>query len=174
MIYVGGGVAAAAKRAARLGDGFYPSSPDPDLRAIYRNACEALDKSPGPILEKRGAPQFVFVTDDPEQAWHYIQPHALYETNFYARLQTQTGVAMPFQAMADSEALKESGLYKVVTPDECISLAHELENRGCIMTFNPTLAGLDEKLSWSSLELFQSKVLPYITPSAIESSGSCS
>lgn len=164
-IYIGGGVPASAKRAARLGDGFYPSSTDPMLRTAYIDACRQLGKVPGPILEKRNAPQFVFVSEDPEEAWRRILPHAMYETNFYASWQADTGVSMPFKAASGMEELKATGLYEVVTPDECIKLARRLYADNAILTFNPMLAGLDERFSWSSLELFTSKVLPHISPS---------
>jgi alkanesulfonate monooxygenase SsuD/methylene tetrahydromethanopterin reductase-like flavin-dependent oxidoreductase (luciferase family) len=163
-LYVGGGVKAAARRAARLGDGFLPAAPDPELKELYRQACRELGKEPGPILDVLGGPQAIFVSEDPEETWRQVGPHAMYETNYYGKWQKESGAAMPFRPVEDVAGLKALGIYQVVTPDECIALARDLEARNALMVFNATLAGLDEKTSWASLELFASKVLPHITP----------
>jgi len=160
-LYVGGGVPAAARRAARMGDGFLPSKVDDELRAAYVDECRRLGKAPGPILDVCMGPQFVFVTEDPEAAWASIAPHAVYETNSYGALAEATGAAMPWSTPTpDPAALKALGIYRVVTPDECVELAHSLAASDRIMIFNTMLAGLPEKLSWSSLELLAAKVLP--------------
>jgi alkanesulfonate monooxygenase SsuD/methylene tetrahydromethanopterin reductase-like flavin-dependent oxidoreductase (luciferase family) len=159
-IYIGGGVLAAARRAAVLGDGFLPQKLDDELRNAYIQACGELGKLPGPIIDVVGAHQFIFVTEDPEAAWEKIAPHALYETNAYNKWACETGVAMPFMPATDLPSLKTGGTYRVVTPEECIAIGKSLEARDSVMIFNPMLSGLPETLSWSSLELFASKVLP--------------
>ncbi len=162
-IFVGGGVPASAQRAARLGDGFAPSHPDPaELVAIYKEACRELGKEPGPVYDLSGH-QFLFVTEDPDAAWHKIAPFAFHETNTYGKWAAQTDAFTPFHTLTDIEALKASGLYKVVTPEECIALANSLFERGLAMTINPTLCGMDEDFSWSSLDLFVRKVLPHLS-----------
>ncbi|API58674.1 hypothetical protein BSL82_04575 [Tardibacter chloracetimidivorans] len=161
-LYVGGAVAASARRAARLGDGFVPSVMTEELRTIYLEACSQLGKAPGTIIDSVSGPQFIFVSEDPERAWCQIAPHALYEANFYANLAAENDIAVPFTAMEDVAALKASGVYRVVTPAECVDLAAALDERGAAMIFNPLLCGMPEELSWSSLELFASQVLPAI------------
>jgi hypothetical protein len=48
-----------------------------------------------------------------------------------------------------------------MTPDELIAAARELGPMDAIM-LHPLMGGLDPELSWQSLELFESKVLPAI------------
>lgn len=160
-IFVGGAVPAAAKRAARFGDGFAPSKVDPvDLIALYKETCRELGKEPGVVFDPATGPQFVYVTEDPDEAWAKIAPFASYETNAYKKWGEATGADMPFQAADGLDALKATGLYKVVTPDECLAIGQSLFERDIVMIFNPTLCGMDEKFSWASLELFAHKVLP--------------
>jgi alkanesulfonate monooxygenase SsuD/methylene tetrahydromethanopterin reductase-like flavin-dependent oxidoreductase (luciferase family) len=161
-LYIGGAVPAAAKRAARMGDGFLPTKMDGELRALYIEECRKLGKPPGPIVDVCSGPQFIFVSEDPEAAWAQIAPHAVYETHSYGKLAEATGTDMPWSGAAtlDIAALQALGIYRVVTPDECVALAHSLAASDRVMIFNAMLAGLPEKLSWSSLELFASKVLP--------------
>tara|TARA_A100001391_G_scaffold160929_3_gene119722 strand:- start:7193 stop:8191 length:999 start_codon:yes stop_codon:yes gene_type:complete len=165
-LYIGGAVPASACRAARLGDGFCPSVMTDELRNGYYDACAELGKQPGPVIDFVSGPQFIFVTEDPDKAWHEIAPHALYEANFYARLAAENNIGVPFTEMDDVAALKESAVYRVVTPEQCVALAAELDASGTVMVFNPLLCGLPEALSWSSLELFAAKVLPIIRPAS--------
>lgn len=158
--YFGGGVKASARRAAVLGDGFFPTSPDPALSDIYRDTCREMGKEPGPIIDFLTGPQFIYVTEDPEKAWHDIAPHAFYETNSYSKLLAEAGNSAPFRFLETLDDLKNSGLYAVVTPDECVALGESLAASGAIMSFNPTMSGMPEDLSWANLELFASKVLP--------------
>jgi hypothetical protein len=60
---------------------------------------------------------------------------------------------------SDLEGIKSSGVYKVVTPDECIALADQVGDLGSI-TLHPLLAGMPPELGWESLELFESEILP--------------
>lgn len=165
-MYVGGGVPAAARRAAELGDGFMPSKLDDELRQAYIGSCRALGKPAGPIIDVVTGPQFIFVTEDTDAAWARIAPHAFYETNAYGKLATETGASMPFAQVTDLEELKKLGIYRVVTPDECLALGRSLEASNSVMIFNAMLAGLPEELSWSSLELFATKVLPQLRSTA--------
>ena len=54
------------------------------------------------------------------------------------------------------EELRSSGVYRVVTPDECVALARE---HGRVI-LHPLMGGLPPALGWASLELFEQKVLP--------------
>src|SRR5690606_9868026 len=82
MVFVRGASAAAARRAARFGDGFALGGPERGLGAVYREACAALGREPGPVLVPP-TPMAVHVAEDPEAAWAEIAPHALHELNRY-------------------------------------------------------------------------------------------
>lgn len=59
----------------------------------------------------------------------------------------------------DADALRASGEYPVVTPDQCIELARSLGPGGTIV-LHPLCGGMDAELSWASLHLVEEKVLP--------------
>jgi alkanesulfonate monooxygenase SsuD/methylene tetrahydromethanopterin reductase-like flavin-dependent oxidoreductase (luciferase family) len=152
-LLMGGSTPAAARRAARLGDGFVPV--DGALWPVYEAACRELGRNPGPAPALAG-PSFVHVALDPDEAWSRIAPHALHETNSYgAWLANAQGVAR-YTPTDDTDALRASGRYAVVTPDECVALA---SSTGALR-LHPLMGGLPPELAWESLELVASDVLP--------------
>jgi hypothetical protein len=60
------------------------------------------------------------------------------------------------------DELRQTGTYRVVTPDECLEIAR----REGAITFKPLVGGLDPSVGWASLELFASQVLPHLARSA--------
>jgi alkanesulfonate monooxygenase SsuD/methylene tetrahydromethanopterin reductase-like flavin-dependent oxidoreductase (luciferase family) len=151
---LGGSSPAAAERAARLADGFRPVVPE--LMRDYAQALERLGK-PAPELPviQGGGYLFLHVTHDPDGDWEKIAPHALHENNDYARW--LEGAPNPVYHHVDDPAeLRASGVYRIVTPQECIGLA----GRDGRLSFKPLIGGLDPALAWRSLELFEREVLP--------------
>jgi len=150
----------APKRAARLGDAFLPPSVDPALGSAYRAECRRLGKGDGLLLSPAG-PMWVFVSDDPDRAWDQVGPHALHETNAYGAWSAATtgSKANPWTPLRDVAAVRESGMYAVVTPEECVALVRAL-GPTANLNLKPLVAGLDPAVGWSSLELFVDKVLP--------------
>jgi alkanesulfonate monooxygenase SsuD/methylene tetrahydromethanopterin reductase-like flavin-dependent oxidoreductase (luciferase family) len=153
MLLMGGATPGAARRAARLGDGFVPV--DPSLWPAYEAACREFGRDPGPPPAMTG-PLFVHVADDPEEAWSRIAPHALHEANSYgAWLASTDGIAV-YTPFDDVEALRASGAYAVVTPDDCLAMARSNGS----LRLHPLMGGLPPDLAWESLELVATKVLP--------------
>lgn len=101
------------------------------------------------------------MADDPDAAWARIGPHALHEMNGYGRWMAEVAVEGPYRPTTDPEALRASGLYRVVTPDACVALADSLGADGTLL-LHPLMGGLPPELGWSSLELFARRVLPRI------------
>jgi alkanesulfonate monooxygenase SsuD/methylene tetrahydromethanopterin reductase-like flavin-dependent oxidoreductase (luciferase family) len=160
MILLGGSTEKAARRAARLGIGFFPAIGDPSLADAYRAECARLGHDAGFVMLPSG-PGFVHVTDDPERDWARIAPHALYDAQTYAAWQTPGQRSSVHVAGAQTiDDLRRSGVYRVVTPDECVALA---ETSGAIV-LHPLMGGMPPDLGWQSLELFASKVLPRLRP----------
>jgi alkanesulfonate monooxygenase SsuD/methylene tetrahydromethanopterin reductase-like flavin-dependent oxidoreductase (luciferase family) len=154
-LLLGGATRGAARRAARLGDGFVPAIPE--LYRHYLQACEGMGKAPGEY--RNLGPAAVFVAEDPDQLWAALAPHVLHETNSYARWYAETGTTGPYQPIEDASALREAGIYQVVTPQQCIDLAQQLGDDGWLF-IQPLLAGLDPELGWQSLRLLGEQVLP--------------
>lgn len=179
VVMVGGSTEKAARRAARLHCGFFPSIADVKLKEIYEQECAAIGFGGG-FVSLPGGPGFVHVSDDPERDWARIGPHALYDAQTYAAWQTpdqrsqvhvqgQTSPAPPATSdAADAvskltvDDVRKSGVYQVLTPDECVALA---QREGRII-LHPLMGGIPPALGWESIELFRTKVLPRLRPAA--------
>jgi alkanesulfonate monooxygenase SsuD/methylene tetrahydromethanopterin reductase-like flavin-dependent oxidoreductase (luciferase family) len=159
-IFLGGSTHAAARRAAHIADGFIPVLSD--LYPAYVEECRRIGRTPGRY--RPPAPFGVYVTKDPERTWARIAPHALHEANSYAGWYAEAGVRGLFAPFEDAEVLRASGMYPVVTPDECVELAASLGD-DAPLNFHPLVGGLDPAVSWESLELFGSQVLPRLRTS---------
>ena len=154
-ITLGGSSEAAARRAARIADGFLPSVPE--VWEFYRDEVQALgrpDPGPSPIGENRT----VALAEDVEQGWELMGPYFLHEANAYGTWQAQEGVASPYRNAADVDELRASGQYAVLTPDELIA-----ELRAApfpFAFFHPLCGGMPIDLAWTSLRLFEHEVRP--------------
>ena len=154
-LLLGGATALAARRAARVGDGFVPGIMG--LWDTYAASCREFGKDAGP--EPVFGPLAIFVSDDPETTWNRIAPHALHETNCYARWYREGGIPGPYGHVDSAEALRATGLYQVLTPAQCIELAHALGPRGQLYV-HPLLAGIDADIGRETLRLLAEQVLP--------------
>jgi alkanesulfonate monooxygenase SsuD/methylene tetrahydromethanopterin reductase-like flavin-dependent oxidoreductase (luciferase family) len=154
MLLIGGSTPAAARRAARLRAGFFPAVGDSTLKDIYEAECGKLGFNGFAMLP--GGPGFVHVSDDPERDWQRIAPHALYEAQTYASWQTPGQRSQVHVDAKEIDELRRSGVYRVVTPDECVALAKEFGR----IVLHPMMGGISPELGWEGLERFASKVLP--------------
>jgi alkanesulfonate monooxygenase SsuD/methylene tetrahydromethanopterin reductase-like flavin-dependent oxidoreductase (luciferase family) len=154
-ITLGGSSEAAARRAARIADGFLPSVPE--VWDFYRDEVQQLgrpDPGPCPI----GANRTVALAEDPEEGWERMGPYFLHETNAYGAWQAQDDVASPYRTVDDIETLRASGQYAVLTPDQLVA-----ELRAApfpFAFFHPLCGGMPIDLAWSSLRLFEHEVAP--------------
>jgi alkanesulfonate monooxygenase SsuD/methylene tetrahydromethanopterin reductase-like flavin-dependent oxidoreductase (luciferase family) len=160
-ILMGGSSAGAARLAARVADGFFPTNPR--WLEVHRAERARLGKDPGPPLPPAGAPRaplFLHVSHDPDAAWARIAPHALYETNEYGRYDTDGA----YQPHADADAARASGAYVVLTPAETVALGQRLEaalGPAAALTFHPFMGGMPYELGQESLDLVQREVMPH-------------
>ncbi len=154
MLLVGGSTEAAARRAARLRAGFFPAIGDRRLADLYEAECARLGFTG--FVSLPGGPGFVHVSEDPERDWARIAPHALYDAQTYASWQTPGQRSEMHVEARDADALRRSGVYRVVTPEECVALAAETGR----IILHPLMGGMPPALGWQGLELFAAKVLP--------------
>ncbi|MGW6335932.1 LLM class flavin-dependent oxidoreductase [Nocardia rhamnosiphila] len=118
-LYVGGGVLAAARRAGKYGDGFYPMDRSPETIAAYEQACADYNRPIGPIITAP-PPNYIHVSRDPERDWQRIAPFDMHESNAYAGLAKQLGQKTPYDHADTVDDLRRQGAYLVLTPEECI------------------------------------------------------
>jgi alkanesulfonate monooxygenase SsuD/methylene tetrahydromethanopterin reductase-like flavin-dependent oxidoreductase (luciferase family) len=158
IVFVGGGVAASAKRAARFGVGFGPMRAD--LIPIYEEECRKLGREPGKYTRpSHRLPGIIMLSDDPERTWSLLEPHALHVVSEYAKWAAQEeNTNSPFKGLTTLDALRKSGMFAVWTPDELIANADKVEDRGTL-GFQPLVGGFPPKEGWKSLELLK-EVIP--------------
>jgi alkanesulfonate monooxygenase SsuD/methylene tetrahydromethanopterin reductase-like flavin-dependent oxidoreductase (luciferase family) len=154
IIMVGGGVPAAAKRAARFGVGFGPISSD--LVDVYLEECRTFDQAPGAYFRPGPVPISIHLCEDPDQGWAAIERHAMHVITEYAKWAEQEGDASnsPFKGLTDPAVLRQAGLFAAWTPDQLLAKVPEMPDRSSF-PFQPLLGGLSPDEGWKSLELLK-------------------
>lgn len=163
-VYMGGSTDKSAVRAAKAGYQYFPGHPD--LFDIYRAEREAAGfPPPEPLLQP--AASFLYVSDDPDRDWPIVAPHVAYATSTYAEWAKERGVGDTRYKSAETvEALKAMPNVKVLTPDACFDYLVDL-GPDTSVTFHALLGGLDPEVSWRSLRLFESAVLPRLVAAGL-------
>lgn len=152
-LYVGGGVAASAKRAARFGLGFWGLNDD--VIPLYEEECRKLGRESGPTMRTAVG---IHVAEDPDEAWEDIGEHVLHLVRSYASWGSDAASSSsPFHGLDSVEKIRAAGLVRAVTPDEAVELAQTKT-----ISLTPLISGLDPEKGWKSLELFVDKALPRI------------
>ena len=159
-LLLGGGVAATARRAARLGLGILGMGNDPDLESHYLEACKAEGIEPGLCMNPTdGAPMSVFVARDPDEAWATWGPHLLHDAQAYAEWMGDEIGSATKSIAADVDALRaENGNYRILSVDEAVE---EVKTRGLLMT-QPLCGGMPVEYAWESLRTIVEDVLPSV------------
>ena len=158
IVFVGGGVAASARRAARFGVGLGPMRAD--IIPIYEQECRDLGREPGRYHRPcHRLPGVIVLSDDPDRTWSILEPHALHVVQEYAKWAAQEGDRSnsPFKGLDNLEALRRSGMFAVWTVDDLIANADKVEDRGAF-GFQPLVGGLPPAEGWKSLELLKSAI----------------
>jgi alkanesulfonate monooxygenase SsuD/methylene tetrahydromethanopterin reductase-like flavin-dependent oxidoreductase (luciferase family) len=162
-IMIGGSTEIAARRAARLHSGFFPALGDPKLAEIYQEECAAVGFDAG-FCSLPSGPGFVHVAEDPDAAWERIGPHALFDAQSYEAWQEgPQRSAVDVKGAQTWQDVRDTGVYQVLTPDECVALAQEQGDFGSVL-LHPLMGGIPPELGWESLELFERAVLPRLRP----------
>ena len=161
ILMIGGGVPAAARRAARYDVGFGPMSAE--LVDLYIEECEKRGNKPRRFNRPTpGMPQSVHLCEDPEEGWKAIERHAAHVINAYAQWAAQEGDGSnsPFKGLDTPEAVRRSGLFVAWTPDQLVEKVRSLPNHAGV-SFQPLLGGLSPEEGWKSLKLLE-QTLPRI------------
>jgi hypothetical protein len=83
----------------------------------------------------------------------------LHEANAYGAWAAAAGANTGYEQAADVEALRATGQYEVVTPDELVA---QLGAQGdlAFALFHPLMGGIPPAVGWESLRLLEHEVLP--------------
>ncbi len=157
-LLMGGQSKTAARRAARLNLPYQPANNDNEINAVYLEACEAHGHEPA--LYPPGTGEMVWVAEDPEREWSRIGSYLLHDALTYAGWQPpwQQGSAMQSRA-TDLAELQAEGLYKILTPDECVAYAEGLGTHGSLLLY-PFCGGTPPEFAWEAIEVFDAMVRP--------------
>lgn len=159
MLLVGGSSRAAARRAARLGLPLFPSAHLPELRTYYEEQC-AVHGTEGFCMMPEASTPLLHVAEDPDRAWAVYGEHFLHEALTYASWQSKDITSAVRSAAGSVEELRAEGVYRVVTPEECVALG---QAEGASSILHPLCGGMPVDEGWRSLHLFAEKVLPRLT-----------
>jgi alkanesulfonate monooxygenase SsuD/methylene tetrahydromethanopterin reductase-like flavin-dependent oxidoreductase (luciferase family) len=151
-IILGGATGAAA----RLGVQFYPVKGS-SVYDDYAEACRDLGRE-APPSGRRPSWMFLQVSEDPERTAALIAPYLLHVTNSYAKWLAETGVTTVYEPIESIAELRASGNFRIVTPEQCIELAREVDG----LSLDPLFGGIPPEIAQEGLELFASKVLPVL------------
>jgi hypothetical protein len=100
----------------------------------------------------------VALADDPERAWDEMGPFFLHETNAYGAWLRDANARGPYHVVEDVQKLRDGGQYRIVTPEQYIE---ELKAAPFpFAMFHPLCGGMPPGLAWSSLRLFEERVMP--------------
>ena len=156
---LGGSSDAAARRAARLGVSFRPSTNA--VWHTYRAERVALGGSdPGDFYG--GDTTATFLATDVDRAWDAIGPYVLHEANAYGAWAAAAGADTGYSEAVDVDALRATGQYNVLTPDDLVA---QLDAQGPLgfALFHPLMGGISPDLGWASLRLLEHEVLPRLS-----------
>jgi alkanesulfonate monooxygenase SsuD/methylene tetrahydromethanopterin reductase-like flavin-dependent oxidoreductase (luciferase family) len=145
-VILGGASEGAARRAARIADGFVPS--DPTWWKFYRDEMLKLGKAdPGAAMPVGGS-HVTVLTRDVETAWRVMAPYFLHDTNAYGAWKVAAGedTRMTFMPMSIRCA-----------PQTSITSLHQSR---CQLAYHPLCGGMPIDLAWDGLELFEKDLLP--------------
>lgn len=157
ILFVGGGVAASAKRAARFGVGLGPMWAH--IIPIYEEECRKLGREPGKYFRPcHRLPGILMLSEDPDRTWSLLERHALHVVSEYAKWAAQEENSnSPFKGLDNLEALRRSGMFAVWTPDELVANADKVDDKGT-MVFQPLVGGFPPEEGWKSLELLKDAI----------------
>jgi alkanesulfonate monooxygenase SsuD/methylene tetrahydromethanopterin reductase-like flavin-dependent oxidoreductase (luciferase family) len=176
-IVLAGASRGAARRAARIADGFLgmpgfspPENPSGDRQAplpvkdntwrdCYREACAEYGTTALVPLGDRIPCMYLQVAENPDEMAERVGPYLLHVANSYAAWFADAGVTASYTAVKDIDELRSTGNIQIVTPERCIEIAHECAE----VMLDPLYGGIPPEIAWESLELFRTKVLPELT-----------
>lgn len=159
-IWVGGFSKAAARRAARYGDGYI----GPSNRVMYERYLEELRAAGKDPARARvmGGDLWLIVAEDPDRTFATYAPNLLYWFNSYSKWFEGTDTS-PWPHLENAEELLSRGLVNVVTPEAAVELITKRTAEVPVEMYTMMLSppGIALSAVETSLELFAKKVMPH-------------
>lgn len=165
-LYVGGGVRATARRAARFGLPLSLVDHLPDIAAYYRRLCGEAGIVPFVIMPAATNRGMIFLHEDPERAWADLGEHILWEAVTYGAWSGESRSLMHLPGVQTLQEVKASGRYRFLTPDELVAEVREARQDGedyGPLVMHPLVGGMPLDEAWKSVQLLTDAVLPALT-----------
>jgi alkanesulfonate monooxygenase SsuD/methylene tetrahydromethanopterin reductase-like flavin-dependent oxidoreductase (luciferase family) len=154
-LFVGAARPLGFRRAARYGDGYIGGVAS---YRLYLDEVRALGKDEGSARFVCMDDMWLLVSEDPEQTFEEVAPHAYYQINKYAEWSVDLDYSFP---QMDFETFKTSGILKILTPDAAIAHIRSKVDAAPAEGFcMQTPAGFPLSKLAEHAELFANKVLP--------------
>ncbi len=145
LIMIGGTSKIAARRAAKFGLPLSPAAHMPELEAYYYEQCE-LNGTQGFCAMPGEETHMTFVAEDPDKAWAELGQYFLNEASVYSNWQTSDISSAVHSHATTPEALREEGIYQIVTPQKASTLDQ--------VVHHPLCGGMPIDKAWESLQLY--------------------
>lgn len=156
MFLVGGMSKPAARRAAKFGLPFAPPSPMPDLEAYYYQQLQAHNQQ-GFVYTPPKDFSCLFIDNNPDSAWDELGQYFMNEVAEYSSWYQQ-GLYRPMEMPSGSvDELRESKLYEIITPEECLSRHKANPNYNALL--HPLCGGIPLARAWDCIRLYKEGVL---------------
>ena len=90
-------------------------------------------------------------------------PHVLHQLRSYAAWTAESfgKPAGPYAAAVTEETVRESAVYRVLTPEQTLALVSEL-GEPAVLYLSPLLAGIDPRRAHAMLRCFEQRVYPHL------------
>ena len=159
-LWVGGFAPAAAKRAARLADGYIGTSEMVEQARIFRDEWQRLGRPGRGRLA--GGHFWLIVSRDPARTFAAVAPHVKYQIEVYNQWLGEAGQAL-FPAIEQPEDLKRLGILHCVTPSQAVDLIGAyVEATGIERYYSWTVPpGYPVEQMNEHLALFAAEVMPH-------------
>lgn len=159
-LYVGGGVRATARRAARFGLPLSLPVHRPELAAYYTQLCQAAGVAPFVIMPPAANRGMIYLDEDPERGWAELGEYILWEAVTYGRWSDDpTRSLMHLPGVQTLEEVRASGRYRFLTPEQLIAEVRGDPDYGPIV-LHPLVGGMPVEQAWQSVQLLTDRVLP--------------
>ena len=158
-IWVGGFSKAAARRAARYGDG-YIGPTNKTMYEMYLAELRAAGKDPAGA-RLMGGDLWLIVSEDPDRTFATYAPHLMYWFNSYSKWFEGTDT-QPWPPIKNPEQLRSRHLVNVVTPDAATVIIKQRIGEVPIEMYTMMLSppGIAMNVVMETIELFAKKVMP--------------
>ena len=159
-LWVGGFAPAAARRAARLGDGYIGTGDMVEQARLYKEEWQRLGRS-GP-LRLAGGHFWLIVSREPDRTFAAVAPHLMYQIEVYNQWLGEAGQAL-FPPIANPAELRELGIVHCVNPTEAVDLIGAyVEATGIERYYTWTVPpGYPVRRMDEHLQLFADEVMPH-------------